>query len=142
MSDNFSTDQDLLRREPQLEEYMPESQSSWHEQHSEAKKEIVTDLINDQIIKLRQIDNYDDAEQFILRPEELNRCSIFKTLEIIFNTLAQGDDSFHRSWEIYSKKYIAEYDKVKNALSIDLDRDGVEDESEIGADHSTRLRLS
>lgn len=134
----FSTDQDILQWEPDLVVYLPESQADYTPQHIAAADAILEDLRKRRII--RPTETTDGAEQ-ILRPAELKEAAKFKSLEIIFTFLsANATDKFKEKSIEYRTRYIDEIANVVNTLTVDVDRDGIEDKGEIGRSFQTILR--
>lgn len=127
----WTTDTDLASWEPGITNFLPSVQSDFSLQHEEAKRIIIDDLIQELVIK---------EEADILQTTELKSLSIFKTLEIIFNFLSvkEGDKYDQRSQK-YLKKYNDEFVQRLEALTVDLDDDGVEDDDETLGGHDTVL---
>lgn len=122
---NFSTDADILKREPDLRTFLPENQADFTPQHSAAHDEIIGDLQQAKII---------DRESQIAEPSELLLLSVFKALEIIMRFLSANlDDKFHRKAEYYAQEYRDEFTNITNSLSVDTNEDGVLDDAEAGA---------
>jgi len=137
----FSTDNDLFALEPELREDLPSGQSSFEKQHEQAHKEIVRKLVKDKIIVLGPRYELDDAEDFIHRPDELNLASSYKVLSMIFRFMSNSaDDTFMEKSVLYDSMFKTEYSEATQSLSIDIDKDGVEDDKEVGFNHSVRLR--
>lgn len=135
----FSNDQELLRFEPEITDFIPSTQSDFVPQHIAAK-----DIIIEELIKLKILDTefgHENAESQIHRPEELNLLSIYKTLAIIFGFLSpNGSDKFADKSNFYEMKFQEEFERTKRSLTVDLDGDGVEDKNEIQRTHGPQLR--
>ena len=137
----FATEEQLFRYEPGLRDFLPEDQPDWTQQLIAAKDEIVEELIRDNILDTTDPAGHENAENQILRPEELNLASIWKALQIIFFSLSHsGADKFADKSSAYEKKYTDEMVRVKGALSIDRDGDLSEDSNEIQRNFNITLK--
>lgn len=119
----FSSDQDLLRYEKNVFDYLPEGHSSFLYAHREARRHIIRELISRRITEADgdTIDPKDIADK-----DQIKDWSIFYTLYLIFeNAIIQENDFFTQKASAYFEKALG---SMPASLKLDTDQDGNIDE--------------
>jgi hypothetical protein len=128
----FATDQDLLRVEPSIKYFVPETQSDFMPQHLSVGDEIVDELKKHNVIEL---------ESDLMDTTELNVAAKYKALSVIFGFMSpNADDKFQQKSDMYLAKYENEMTKLRQSISVDLNQDGTLSDSEKKVNRSSRLR--
>lgn len=128
----FSTDDDLIGIESEILDYLKEGRSTHNDKHREAQRLIIEEL------NARGVRYWDDVNKRweeiskanILRTKELNAWSRYLVLSLIYFDVAKSPDSvFWEKARAYEKSALAA-SQDRQFLKVDLDGDGIEDESD------------
>lgn len=117
----FSTDSDLYKFEPEIDNYLPKKWSSWNLIHLQAQEWIIDWLDESRIYKYTGA-KYTVAD--IMDVQQVKQLSIYKTLEFIFegNSNIAGD-IFSLKRDKYKALALAKLSR--GALNLDFDDDNV-----------------
>lgn len=129
----FSDDNDIEAEYPGITsgDNLPPNQTTFVLQHMAARDQLIQDLRNDgfakrsnNTLRVKQIEAYD-----ILDIGEIKLASMYLTLSKIFSGLVDSPDDVY--WQKMNE-YKTRYNSARNLfwISLDLDNDGVVDESE------------
>lgn len=131
----FSTDQDLIEKEDEILDLLPDGYSSFNHRHRAAKKDII-DWFDE--MGYRNYDQSKISEDEILNVEEIRRWSLNLTLSrIFFDNSNSTEDKFYEKYRDYDSQ-------VKETLNrrqfgIDLNKDGNQETGEQVIVDSLRL---
>jgi hypothetical protein len=122
----FSTDTDLYRYEPEIDNLMPKKWSSWNLVHLEAQKNFI-DWLDEKRIYNERGEKYAVADLTDL--EQVRQYSIFRTLEIIYaGTFSVSGDVFKDKFTKYQT--MANDKLAKSTISLDFNKNGNADLNE------------
>jgi len=119
----FSSDADLVTREPDIMKWLPEGRASYLDQHRKTQVEVIDWLFR----KGYYDDNGNKLTKWsIVHTDELRQWAIYKTLAgLMFSFSNQVDDVFMKKYEKYSG--MAQAAKDIYSLTLDKNNDGEAD---------------
>lgn len=122
----FSTDSDLYRYEPEIDNLLPKKWTSWNLVHLEAQKFFV-DWLDEKRIVAENGTKYGVAD--LMDKDQVRQFSLFKTLELIYS------GTFNQTGDIYSGKRdkyreLANDKLAKSTVALDYNKNGIQDEGE------------
>lgn len=129
----FSKDNDLYAYETDIDSYLPKRWSSWNLIHLEAQKYIMDWLDEKQIFK-------EDGSKYIVDDlhdlDQVRQASIFKTLELIFESNIKVDDDLFTQKRNHYRGLVNEK-LSRSQLSLDYNGDGENNDNQERTDLNT-----